>query len=47
MWVIRKIPTVCRDLEEAIVAVLLVVVLLIGAAYVTVTLLRAHGLWPL
>lgn len=44
---IRKIPEACHELERAIVAILVVVLVLIGAVAITRGALREHGLWPL
>ena len=43
---IRKVRKVCQELEEAIIAILVLVTLVIGAAYIVKEGLRAHGLWP-
>ena len=44
---IRKIPERCHELERAIVAILVVILVLIGAVAITRGALREHGLWPM
>lgn len=43
---LQKVPEVCRDLEAAVVALLLLTLVGIGAAYVVRVMLESHGLWP-
>jgi hypothetical protein len=46
MRVCREVRRVCRELEETIVAILLVVLVLFAAWHVVATAARGHGLWP-